>query len=151
MIRATCRIAVTPDDLAAHHRIRHQVFVDEQALFAGADVDAHDPDAVHIIGLWDGEVVGAVRAFVLDQAAGLWQGDRLAVLPEHRIRNVGKPLVKFAVATAAERGGRLMVAHIQLPNVAFFERIGWYTHGDVETYVGVAHQPMAIDLVSSDP
>ena len=146
MNRASCRIAATPDELAAHHRIRHQVFVDEQGLFEGSDLDEHDPDAVHIIGLWDGAIVGVVRAFLIDEPTGLWQGDRLAVLPEHRIRNIGKPLVKFAVATAAQRGGTLMVAHIQLPNVAFFERIGWYIHGDVETYVGVAHQPMAIDL-----
>jgi ribosomal protein S18 acetylase RimI-like enzyme len=73
------------------------------------------------------------------------------VLPDYRSRNLGRPLVRFAVATAAERGGDLMVAHIQLPNVAFFERIGWYKHGDVETYVGVPHQPMAIDLVSRRP
>jgi len=146
MNQASCRIAATPDELAAHHRVRHQVFVEEQGLFAGTDLDGHDPHALHIVGVWDGAVVGAVRAFVLDEAAGLWQGDRLAVLPDYRIRNVGKPLVKFAVASAAERGGTLMVAHIQLPNVAFFERIGWYVHGDVETYVGVAHQPMAIDL-----
>ena len=59
---------------------------------------------------------------------------------------MGAPLVRFAVTTAAARGGREMVAHIQLPNVAFFEKIGWHTYGEVETYVGVTHQPMAIDL-----
>lgn len=146
--RARCRIAATPEEVEVHHRIRHQVFVDEQRLFDGSDVDSHDaePHCVHILGLWDGEPVGTVRAFVLDHEAGLWQGDRLAVLPRYRVRNLGKPLVRFAVATAGERGGRLMVAHIQLPNVAFFERIGWYKDGDVETYVGVEHQPMAIPL-----
>ena len=149
MIRAVCRIAATPDEVATHHRIRHQVFVDEQGLFRGTDVDAHDPAAVHILGYWEDQPVGVVRAFILDADAGLWQGDRLAVLPDYRIRNIGKPLVKFAVATAGERGGALMVAHIQLPNVAFFERIGWYKDGEVETYVGVPHQPMAIDLTAA--
>jgi hypothetical protein len=37
-------------------------------------------------------------------------------------------------------------AHIQLQNVALFERLGWHKHGEVEVYVGVHHQPMAIDL-----
>jgi hypothetical protein len=64
------------------------------------------------------------------------------------VRNLGKPLVNFAVRTAAERGGDLMIAHVQLANVAFFERIGWYRDGEVETYVGVEHQPMAIDLTA---
>jgi hypothetical protein len=39
-----------------------------------------------------------------------------------------------------------MVAHIQLPNVRFFESLGWRRDGDVETYAGLPHQPMAIDL-----
>jgi putative N-acetyltransferase (TIGR04045 family) len=146
--RAVCRIATTPEDVEIHHRIRHQVFVVEQGLFEGSDVDSYDagPDVVHVLGLWDGEPVGVVRLFPLDPSTDLWQGDRLAVLPGYRVRNLGKPLVRFAVATAAARGGREMVAHIQLPNVAFFERIGWRPYGEVESYVGVDHQPMSIDL-----
>jgi putative N-acetyltransferase (TIGR04045 family) len=146
--RGTCRIATTPSDLEVHYRIRHQVFVVEQGLFDGSDVDSYDAvaESVHVLGLWDGEPVGVVRLFPLDPSTGLWQGDRLAVLPDFRVRNLGKPLVRFAVATAAARAGREMVAHIQLPNVAFFERIGWRTYGEIESYVGVAHQPMSIDL-----
>jgi len=145
---AACAIATTPAEVEIHHRIRHQVFVEEQGLFDGSDVDSHDanPGVVHVLGLWDGDAVGVVRLFPLDRDGDLWQGDRLAVLPDYRVRNLGKPLVRFAVATAAARGGREMVAHIQLPNVAFFERIGWHTYGEVESYVGVPHQPMAIDL-----
>ncbi|MDQ4097491.1 MAG: GNAT family N-acetyltransferase [Actinomycetota bacterium] len=146
--RAECRIASTSEEVEIHYRIRHQVFVVEQRLFEGSDVDSYDAAAgvVHVLGLWDGEPVGVVRLFPLDPSTDLWQGDRLAVLPGYRVRNLGKPLVRFAVATAAARGGREMVAHIQLPNVAFFERIGWRPYGDVESYVGVAHQPMSIDL-----
>jgi hypothetical protein len=55
-------------------------------------------------------------------------------------------LVRFAVATAHDRGGDVMTAHIQLANVGFFERLGWRCDGPVEVYVGVDHQPMAIDL-----
>lgn len=145
--RAICREASTAEELELHHRIRHQVFVVEQGLFDGSDVDSNDAnaDVVHALGAWDGQVAGTVRFFPIDTVDGLWQGDRLAVLPGFRL-GLGAPLVRFAVSTAAERGGREMVAHIQLPNVAFFERIGWHTYGEVETYVGVTHQPMAIDL-----
>jgi len=80
-------------------------------------------------------------------ADGLWKGDRLAVLPEARVQHVGALLVRFAVATAGERGGSRMVARVQLPNVRFFERLGWYADGPAEPYVGVIHQPMAIPLV----
>jgi putative N-acetyltransferase (TIGR04045 family) len=146
--RVECRPALTPEELDTHYRIRHEVFVEEQELFTGSDRDTYDddPDVVHVLAYLNGEAVGTVRLFPLDRADRLWQGDRLAVLRSARILGLGRPLVRFAVATAGERGGREMVAHIQLQNVALFERLGWQKKGDVEIYVGVHHQPMAIDL-----
>ncbi len=147
-LRVECRPALTAEELDTHYRIRHEVFVTEQQLFSGTDRDAYDtdPDVVHVLAFMNGEAVGTVRLFPLDRADRLWQGDRLAVLRSARIHGLGRPLVRFAVKTAGERDGRVMVAHIQLQNVALFERLGWHKHGDVEVYVGVHHQPMAIDL-----
>ncbi len=147
-IRAGCRVAGSAAELAAHHAVRHRVFVDEQHIFPGSDRDAHDAhaDTVHVIGDIDGTIGGAVRLFPLDPAARRWQGDRLAVLPEYRAFGLGAPLVRFAVRTAAERGGAVMIAHIQVPNVVFFRRLGWRLDGEIETYAGLPHQPMAIDL-----
>jgi putative N-acetyltransferase (TIGR04045 family) len=147
-LRVECRPAATADELEMHYRIRHEVFVGEQELFRGTDRDGHDDGAetVHVLAFLGGEPVGTVRLFPLDAGGDQWQGDRLAVVRSARIHGLGRPLVRFAVATAGERGGREMIAHIQLQNVALFERIGWHKNGDVETYVGVAHQPMAIDL-----
>ena len=62
------------------------------------------------------------------------------------MRQLGALLVRFAVATAGERGGHRMVALIQLPNVRFFEHLGWHADGPPEPYHGVMHQPMAIPL-----
>jgi putative N-acetyltransferase (TIGR04045 family) len=145
---ATCRLACGPDELAAHYAVRRRVFVEDQALFAGSDEDARDgmPGTLHVVGLSDDEVAGAVRLYPLDDA-GLWKGDRLAVLPEARVRRLGALLVRFAVATAGERGGHTMVAQIQLPNVRFFEHLGWSTDGPPAPYHGVMHQPMAIPVV----
>ena len=70
-------------------------------------------------------------------------------MPAHRRHRGGAPLVRFAVLTASEHGGQLMVAHIQVANVGFFERLGWRCDGPRERYVGVEHQPMAIDLTLS--
>lgn len=142
-----CRIADDALTIAEHHRIRREVFVREQALFQGTDRDDRD-DAratIKVLGLRDDVPGGAVRLYPLDDA-GQWQGDRLAVLPGSRGHGLGGPLVRFAVATAARRGGRLMTAHIQPRNVAFFARLGWSVSGEEEIYVGVPHIPMAIEL-----
>jgi len=142
-----CRLAEDALDLGAHFDVRRRVFVDLQALFEGTDRDDRDMRAstLHVVGVADGAVAGAVRLYPLDDA-GLWQGDRLAVLPDARVRQLGAQLVRFAVATAGEHGGHTMVARIQLPNVGFFEHLGWSCDGPPGPYHGVMHQPMAIAL-----
>lgn len=144
---ARCRVAAVPGERALHHAIRAAVFVDEQGLFAGSDRDAHDDAAatVHVLAHCGASAAGAVRLYPLD-GTGLWKGDRLAVLPGFRRQRVGGPLVRFAVATAAARGGREMVAHVQPPNVALFVHLGWHPVGDLVHYVGRPHQQMAIGL-----
>ena len=152
-----CRAARGADEGALHHRIRHEVFVLEQEVFATSDVDAHDAGdgTVKVLGWvaspgggW--EAAGTVRLYQLE--AGIWQGDRLAVLAPFRAWNLGGRLVRFAVDTAAHLGGMEMVAHVQAGNVRFFERLGWLRRGEPEIYVGRPHHLMAIDLtVSATP
>jgi putative N-acetyltransferase (TIGR04045 family) len=143
-----CQPADQPWLLEEHHRVRHEVFVGEQQLFRGTDRDEHDDRAetIKVVALHDGAVGGAVRLYPLDSSADRWQGDRLAVLASHRRHSLGAPLVRFAVMTAARCSGRVMIAHIQVPNVRFFEHLGWHVDGPEEVYVGVPHVPMAIDL-----
>jgi putative N-acetyltransferase (TIGR04045 family) len=147
-----CRQALSAADRAAHFAIRHEIFVEEQTVFRDSDRDDHDRDesVIALLGECEGLPAGTVRLFVLDSAAGLWQGDRLAVRATYRTRGVGAPLVNCAVATAAVLGGRRMVAHIQPANVAFFERLGWSSAGGTEIYAGLVHQPMSIELPSRD-
>jgi len=147
-----CRPALRPDEAVIHHRIRHEVFVREQEVFAASDLDAHDAaDSTIKVVAWAAAPItgwepgGAVRLYPVDGGA-LWHGDRLAVLPEFRAWNLGGPLVRFAIDTAARFGGEEMVAHVQTANVRFFERLGWVRRGAPEIYVGLPHQLMSIDL-----
>lgn len=142
-----CALARDPEQLAAHFAIRRSVFVEAQGLFADDDRDEHDDDpaTLHAIGLAGADIAGAVRLYPLDDD-GLWKGDRLAVLPSERALRLGAMLVRFAVRTAGERGGRQMVARVQVPNVRFFERLGWRCDGPAVPMLGVEHQPMAIAL-----
>jgi putative N-acetyltransferase (TIGR04045 family) len=147
-VQLECREVASAEELAAHLAVRHQIFVTEQGVFPVDDRDARDTDpaVVHVVGLVDGLVRGAVRLYPLDEPDGQWQGDRLAVLSGSRHLGLGAPLVRFAVRTAGLRGGREMLAHIQLGNVRFFQRLGWRPVGDPEEYVGLPHQRMVIAL-----
>jgi putative N-acetyltransferase (TIGR04045 family) len=144
----SCQVASDLVELADHYALRHRVFVVEQGIFEADDRDLQDDDerTLHVVGLVEGEVGGAVRLYPLDPPGELWKGDRLAVLPEHRACHLGASLVRFAVATAGALGGRRMIAHIQLPNVAFFEHLGWRAEGSPAPFHGIWHRLMAIDL-----
>jgi putative N-acetyltransferase (TIGR04045 family) len=142
-----CRVAAGADELALHYAIRRTVFCREQGMFgSGDDRDARDLDVatLHAVGAEGALIGGTVRLYPLD--GGDWQGDRLAVLPAFRHGSLGGSLVRFAVRTAGELGGERMVAMIQLPNVRFFASLGWSPDGDVMTFHGRSHQPMAIAL-----
>lgn len=142
-----CAVVRHDPALAGHFAIRRAVFVEAQRLFAGDDRDARDDDeaTLHAVALNGRDVVGAVRLYPLD-GDGLWKGDRLAVAPARRALQVGAMLVRFAVQTAGDLGGRRMVAQVQVPNVRFFERLGWHADGAPAPMFGVEHQPMAIAL-----
>ena len=140
------RLCRSESQRAAHYAVRRAVFVDEQEMFAGDDRDERDAriTTLHAIGIAGGLVAGTVRLYPLRERD--WKGDRLAVLPEARHGALGARLVRFAVATAGKRGGERMVAMIQLPNVAFFESLGWQRDGRTAAFHGRPHQPMAIAL-----
>jgi len=143
-----CALVTGSTEVDQHHGIRHEVFVTEFAIFSDTDRDQLDGRPTTLKGLgFCGEVpAGTVRLYPTSDDGTEWLGDRLAVLALYRRRHLGAPLVDFAVSTAAERGGHRMTAHIQLGNVPFFESLGWSADGPVETYVGLPHQPMAIDV-----
>jgi putative N-acetyltransferase (TIGR04045 family) len=146
--RPVCRLAAGAQERERHFAIRRTVFCAEQGMFGGDDDrDARDdaPETLHAVGAEGGVVGGTVRLYPLDEA-GLWQGDRLAVLPAFRRTSLGGALVRFAVGTAGARGGRRMVAMIQRPNVRFFLALGWSLDGAVVDFHGREHQPMAIAL-----
>ena len=141
-----CRPVAGPTELATHYRIRHAVFVTEQQLFSPDDRDRHDDElaTVHVLGFVNTVAAGTVRLYPLGE--GRWKGDRLAVLPGHRRSGIGGPLVRLAVATAGQRGGRQMDATVQAVHTAFFLSLGWTPIGSPAAHLGVPHQSMTIVL-----
>jgi putative N-acetyltransferase (TIGR04045 family) len=144
------RVARTRGELAGHFAVREEVFVREQGLFEATDRDRWDETALHVVAVSGADVVGAVRLYPLDEA-GLWQGDRLSVSSTARTLRAGGPLVRFAVRTAGELGGHLMIARIQEPIVPLFRFLGWERVGGLIDYRGVPHQRMTIALSGAEP
>ncbi|MBG6096914.1 MSMEG_0567/sll0787 family protein [Nocardioides luteus] len=124
--------AETAADREAYLRLRREVFVTEQGLFAGSDLDDVDEDPRRIVLLAradDGEVLGGVRLHPAQPDApdvGWWRGSRLAVKADARqLLGVGAALVRAACAAAEQAGALRFDATVQARNEGLFRRLGW--------------------------
>ena len=143
------KIAESGEELGNYFRLRHAVFVEEQNIFSGTDVDERDRGAVHIIALKgpDRVMVGGVRCYTTGNDT--WYGGRLTAANGYRNGRVGSGLVRFAVETVKSRGCKKFLAYVQPQNVNFFRRLDWKPVGDPVEYEGVTHQLMEADLDSA--
>jgi putative N-acetyltransferase (TIGR04045 family) len=140
-------IVRTAADIQQCLEIRHEVFVTEQRLFPDSDRDDYDDTAIHIAAVAYKRIVGTVRCY--ERHPGLWYGGRLAVLREFRTGRVGTLLVQKAVQTMRENPDvQRFLATIQIQNVRFFEKLGWWSLGPPRLLNGRKHQLMEIGVRS---
>ena len=133
----------------AYHALRARVFVAEQGLFEGDDLDDRDADPRTVVLVArdpGGTVIGGVR---LGPAGGgpdigWWYGSRLVVHPAARrvtagtAEGVGAALVRAACAHAEQAGALRFEATVQADNETFFRRLGWQRVRPV-TVAGAPH------------
>ncbi|MCD1270010.1 AIR synthase [Microbacterium sp. MEC084] len=134
-------------EVEAYRRIRRDVFVDEQGLFAGTDGDRIDDDPRTIVLVArtpEGGVLGGVRLAPATEGRdiGWWTGSRLAVAKGSRHSGgIGPALVRAACRTALDSGVLRFEAAVQRPNAVLFRRLGWTEWGS-EIVAGVEHARM---------
>ncbi len=144
------KVVETDAERAEYFAVRQAIFVEEQGMFHGTDVDEHDEDprTVHLaaVNAVTGAVVGAVRCYTMSD--DVWYGGRLAVLPEYRHHpaSIGPNLCRLAEASVIEHGCGRFLAYIQLQNVRFFLRLNWSVVGEPVDYHGQPHQLMAASM-----
>jgi putative N-acetyltransferase (TIGR04045 family) len=135
--------------MAGYHALRREVFVGDQALFSGHDLDAHDEDPrtrVLVVIERQGRVVGGVRvhpAQLTGRDIGWWRGSRLVAKAYGDLRAgaIGSELVRGACRAVSEEGVLRFDAHVQEHCEAFFLRLGWTRTGTV-TVAGREHAAM---------
>ena len=71
--RIICHPSRTQQELTRAAEIRHQVFVDEQRLFQETDADEDDRRSIHLIAEMEGQIIGTVRVFPVNDN-GHWIG-----------------------------------------------------------------------------
>jgi putative N-acetyltransferase (TIGR04045 family) len=138
------KLAIAPVEVKDYFALRHDIFVEEQEVFTGHEVDDWDALAYPIIAQCQQQVVGVVRIY--ESEPRLWYGGRLGVHQDHRrAGQVGKGLINQAVTTANAWGCARFLATVQQQNVRFFQRLHWAPLEEISLF-GLPHYLMEADL-----
>ncbi len=123
-------------ELAAALALRSEVFIHEQGVAPEEECDGRDPDALHLIALDDGQVVGTCRLVADGDRIKL---GRMAVQRRRRGEGIAALLLAAVDREAQTLGGRRVVLGAQLTAVKVYERSGYVTRGDVFVDAGIEH------------
>ena len=123
--------------------LRYEVFCVEQGVSLAEERDGLDDDALHLVVVEDGEIVGTCR--LLSHGSEVTLG-RMAVAAGHRGRGLAAELLVEADARARELDGRRMALAAQLSAQALYERAGYAPYGEVFLDAGIEHVMMGKPL-----
>jgi predicted GNAT family N-acyltransferase len=120
--------------------IRHEVFVDEQAVPIELELDEHDSHCHHWLAFIDEHAVGTVRV-LSNGSIG-----RMAVRRGFRGQGVGKALLKAVVDYAKDQDWRFLSLAAQTHAISFYAEASFIAYGDIFMDAGIPHQSMQLLL-----
>jgi len=121
--------------------IRFAIFVGEQNVPAGIELDEMDAKCMHAIAYDEsGKAIGTGRLLPEGRIG------RMAVVKEWRRRGVGADLLEALLAEARRRGHAEVTLSAQLQAAEFYRSHGFVAEGKVYTEAGILHQAMRKNL-----
>jgi predicted GNAT family N-acyltransferase len=129
----------TGDELLAAMALRYDVFCVEQGVPQSEERDGRDYDALHLIAIGDGRLLGTCRLVFVGSTV---QFSRLCVHPSARRRGVATALLQAADAETRSGGANRLVLHAQTYARALYEAAGYQPRGREFTEAGIEHVAM---------
>jgi predicted GNAT family N-acyltransferase len=121
--------------------LRFAIFVGEQKVPAGIELDDLDAKCMHAIAYDEaGKAIGTGRLLPEGKIG------RMAVVKEWRRRGVGADLLEALVAEARRRGHGEVKLSAQLQAAEFYRSHGFVAEGKVYEEAGILHQAMRRSL-----
>ena len=127
-------------EVAAALALREDVFVGEQGVSLDEERDGRDADALHLVVLDDGAVVGTCRLLFEGSTVKL---GRMAVSRSRRGLGLARALLTEAEAQARARHAQRIVLAAQLSAQALYDRAGYDPYGETFLDAGIEHVMMA--------
>jgi len=123
--------------------LRHEVFVGEQGVDPAQEHDGRDEEAIHLVALHDGALVGTGRLLADGDVVKL---GRLAVAAAHRRRGVAARLLAEGERWAREHGSARIVLHAQSYARTLYVAAGYGAVCDTFMEAGIEHVRMERSL-----
>jgi predicted GNAT family N-acyltransferase len=120
-------------------QLRERVFWGEQGVPKDADRDGRDGEALHLVAVREGRVIGTCRLVFDGQVAKL---GRLVVERPDRRRGVGAALLREAERAARSARASQIALHAQLPARELYVRQGYVDRGASFMEEGIPHVAM---------
>ena len=134
------KMAAGDGELEGAFAVRRRVFVEEQGISEGLELDGYDREAQHMV-VRDGEmVIGTARVLFL--AAGQAKIERMAILKPFRHRGVGRRIVSFLIEELRNRQVEQVVVHAQYSVATFYRSCGFAELGSPFWEAGIKHIKM---------
>jgi predicted GNAT family N-acyltransferase len=127
------------DELAAAMSLRYDVFCVEQGVPRSEERDGRDHDALHLIALQDGQLVGTCRLVFVGATV---QFSRLAVAQGARRQKIATALLQAADAETVAGGANRLVLHAQTYARSLYDAAGYVPRGREFTEAGIEHVAM---------
>ena len=137
------RPARTAAELRAALRLRERVFCEEQGVPVRAERDGRDAEAIHLLALEDGNLLGTCRLLVEGEVARL---GRLAVTAGARRRGIATAILAAADAEARRAGAARVALHAQVDAERLYALAGYLPRGERFVEEGIDHVAMVKDL-----
>jgi predicted GNAT family N-acyltransferase len=142
----------TAAELEQALELRRTVFVGEQGVDESAEGDDLDREAVHLVALEEGSVVGTCRLILSsgasadDPGAGSVRLGRLVVAREQRRRGVASALLAAAEREARAADASRIVLHAQTYASPLYSAAGYQRRGEPFQEAGIEHITMERQL-----
>ena len=119
--------------------LRYEVFCVEQGVPRREEQDGRDNQALHLVAVSDGELLGTCRLVFVGSTV---QFSRLAVRPSVRRRGIATALLSEADIETRRGGAHRLVLHAQTYARSLYEAAGYEPRGREFTEAGIEHVAM---------
>ena len=119
--------------------LRERVFCGEQGVAVEAERDGRDEEALHVVAVEAGRLVGTCRLLIDGAVARL---GRMAVEPDVRGRGVGMAVLREAERRARQAGAVSLRLHAQTSVEKLYARGGFVRYGEPFVEEGIDHVGM---------